>query len=73
MHLDLRGLECPVPTIRTLDVLGGLKERQEIVVVVDDAVCAVDIPFQARHTGYLASTEEKGVCEWTITLTPSWK
>ena len=71
MHLDLRGLECPVPTIRTLDVLRSLKERQEIVVVVDDAVCAADIPFQASHIGYLASTEETGASEWTITLTPS--
>ena len=73
MHLDLRGPECPVPTIRTIDLLNSLKERQELVVVVDDAVCAADIPFQAGRTGYLASKEETGASEWTITLTPSRK
>ena len=70
MHLDLRGLECPEPTIKTINVLRGLTERQEIIVVVDDAVCAADIPFQAGRNGYTARTKETGASEWTITLTP---
>lgn len=71
MQLDLRGQECPVPTIRSVEAMKRLKGGEEtIVVTVDDAVCAADIPFQAQRLGYRASTEETGDSEWTITLAP---
>ncbi len=74
MELDLRGLECPIPTMDAIEALKGLKDKgstEAVVVVLDDAVCAEDIPFQAGRLGYEATTEETGVSEWTIRLTPA--
>ena len=74
MHMDMRGQECPIPTIKTVEAIKSLKGKSEsVVVIVDDAVCAADIPFQAGQSGYLARTEVTGESEWTITLTPSSK
>ena len=71
MYLDLRGQECPVPTIKTVEAIKRLKENREgVVVVVDDATCAADIPFQAGQLGYVATREETGASEWTIRLEP---
>lgn len=71
MHMDLRGQECPIPTIKTMEAIKGLKGKDEtVIVIIDDAVCAADIPFHAGQSGYLASSEETGASEWTITLTP---
>lgn len=71
MFLDLRGEECPVPTIRSVDAIKGLKGSDEIIVVVtDDAICAEEIPFQAGRLGYVAIMEETGPSEWTIRLEP---
>ncbi len=72
MRLDLRGEECPVPTLRTLaalrDARGGARQ---LVVVTDDAVCAADIPYAAGRLGYAARTEVTADSEWTITLHPA--
>lgn len=71
-RLDLRGEECPVPTQRTVaalrDARGG---ERALVVVTDDAVCATDIPYEARRLGYAARTEVTAASEWTITLVPA--
>jgi TusA-related sulfurtransferase len=68
-RLDLRGAECPLPTQRTVVALREAPGRQgALVVVTDDAVCAADIPYQARRLGYVARTEVTGISEWTITL-----
>jgi TusA-related sulfurtransferase len=71
VDLDLRGQECPVPTLKTVETLKRLKGRGETVVVrVDDAVCATDIPYEAGRLGYGAETNVSGTSEWVITLTP---
>ena len=71
LYLDLRGLECPIPTIRTVETLKKRGNNEEIVVIVDDAVCAEDIPFQATRLGYRATREETAASEWTIRLEPN--
>ena len=69
MDLDLRGEECPVPTIKTMESLKQLDSKNEIVtVVVDDATCAEDIPYQAARLGYIAEMLVTGSSEWTIRL-----
>ncbi len=71
MFLDLHGEECPVPTVRSVEAIKGLKGSDEtIVVVTDDAVCAEEIPFQAGQLGYMSTREEAGASEWTIRLEP---
>ena len=73
MHLDLRGEECPAPTIKAVEAMKRLNSKETLVVVLDDPICAEDIPFQARLLGYLADTEETGAPEWTITLKSTLK
>lgn len=74
MHLDLRREECPVPTVKTVEALKSLRQAQEeVTVVLTDAVCAEDIPYQARRLGYQTETELTGDSEWTIHLVPARK
>ena len=71
MELDLRGEECPIPTIKAVEAMKRLRGAPEaLVVIVDDATCAADIPHQAGRSGYRARTRETGPSEWTITLEP---
>lgn len=71
MEIDLRGEECPLPTIKAVEAMKRLRgSGEELVVVVDDATCAADIPFQAGRAGFLATTEVTGDSEWTISLAP---
>ena len=77
MELDTRGEECPQPTQRAVEAMQRLRERErpgeheEIVVITDDAVCAAEIPYQARARGYSAASRSTGASEWTITLRPA--
>lgn len=69
MDLDFRGEECPVSTIKTVERLKRLDSENEIVtVVVDDATCAKEIPYQANRLGYTSETTVTGISEWTIRL-----
>lgn len=74
MLLDLRHEECPVPTMKTLKALGQMSGSADgLTVVLDDAVCAADIPHHARRMGYQAETRLTGPSEWTIELVPGRK
>ena len=71
MELDLRGEECPLPTIKAVEAMKRLRgsgERQ--VVIVDDPTCAADIPHQAGRTGFRAASQVTGDSERTISLEP---
>lgn len=72
-RLDLRGQECPVPTARTVAALRGADAPEALVVVLDDAICAADIPYHARRFGYDARTDVTAGAQWTITLTRAKK
>ena len=74
LEMDLRGEECPVPTIKTVDAikqLGRNEAGETVVVQLDDAVCASDIPYQAGTLGYSSKTIKTGDSEWEIILTPN--
>lgn len=49
--LDLRGLKCPLPVLRTRKALRGLAPGGRIVVLCTDPMAAVDIPNLAREEG----------------------
>lgn len=74
LEMDLRGEACPVPTVKTIDAIkqSGRNEAGETVVVqLDDAVCASDIPYQAGTLGHSSKTTKTGDSEWEIILTPN--
>lgn len=70
MYLDLRGEECPIPTVKAIDGMNQAAPEEELIVLTDDPICAAEIPLQASHRGFSANSERREDSEWLITLTP---
>ena len=51
VRLDLRGLKCPLPALKTRKALGGLAPGGLLSVACDDPLAAIDIPNLLRETG----------------------
>jgi tRNA 2-thiouridine synthesizing protein A len=49
--LDLRGLKCPLPALRTRKALAGMQPGDLLIVACTDPLAAIDIPNLARETG----------------------
>jgi tRNA 2-thiouridine synthesizing protein A len=49
--LDLRGLKCPLPALRTRKALTTLKSGDLLVVECTDPLTAIDIPNLLNQTG----------------------
>ena len=49
--LNLRGLKCPLPALRTRKALSGLPADDILVVECTDPLAAIDIPNLLRQTG----------------------
>jgi tRNA 2-thiouridine synthesizing protein A len=50
-HLDLQGLKCPLPALKTRKALERLQPGDMLQVVVTDPMAAIDIPHLLRQTG----------------------
>lgn len=73
MEIDARGLECPVPTQQAVEAMREARASgnlEVLVVQLDDAMCAADIPHHARALGFDAESERAKGPQWTITLRP---
>jgi tRNA 2-thiouridine synthesizing protein A len=58
--INLRGLKCPLPVLRTRKVLKGLAAGEVIVVECTDPLSAIDIPHLLGETGdTLEASEQK--------------
>ncbi len=49
--LDLRGLKCPLPALRTRKALRGLADGDHLDVACTDPLSVIDIPHLLRQTG----------------------
>jgi tRNA 2-thiouridine synthesizing protein A len=49
--IDLCGLKCPLPALRTRKALMGLQPGAALVVACTDPLAAIDIPNLVRETG----------------------
>jgi tRNA 2-thiouridine synthesizing protein A len=49
--LNLRGLRCPLPALKTRKVLKGLAPGDRLVVECTDPLSTIDIPNLLRETG----------------------
>ena len=56
--LDLRGLKCPLPALRTRKVLGSTAPGGRLAVECTDPLSRIDIPNLLRETGDLLEREE---------------
>ena len=51
IRLDLRGLKCPLPAIRTRKALEKARHGSILLVECTDPLAAIDLPNLARETG----------------------
>jgi tRNA 2-thiouridine synthesizing protein A len=59
-NLNLRGLKCPLPALKTRKALTRLASGDELVVECTDPLAGVDIPNLLRETGdALLATQKK--------------
>jgi tRNA 2-thiouridine synthesizing protein A len=49
--INLRGLKCPLPALRTKKVLKGMAAGDVILVECTDPLAAIDIPNLVNQTG----------------------
>lgn len=63
LRLDLRGLACPLPVLKTRKALERLTKGQRLVVEATDPLAAVDIPLFVEQSGnrLVAAETEDGV------------
>jgi tRNA 2-thiouridine synthesizing protein A len=66
--LNLRGLKCPLPALRTRKALAGLKAGDVISVECTDPLAAIDIPNLLQQTGDTLqdSTRDDGLLRFRI-------
>jgi tRNA 2-thiouridine synthesizing protein A len=50
-NLNLRGLKCPLPALKTRKALARLASGDELVVECTDPLAGIDIPNLLRETG----------------------
>jgi tRNA 2-thiouridine synthesizing protein A len=50
IELDLSGLKCPLPALKTRKALRGLTAGDVLVVTCTDPLAAIDIPNLVRET-----------------------
>ena len=59
-HLDLSGLKCPLPVLRTAKALRGLAPGSLLIVICTDPMAAIDIPNLVREAGDALVRQERG-------------
>jgi tRNA 2-thiouridine synthesizing protein A len=56
--LDLLGLKCPLPVMRTRKALRALMPGQTLKVLTNDPISAIDIPNLIREEGDVLETQQ---------------
>lgn len=51
-EIDLRGLRCPMPALRTKKRLNSLESGDRLRVLADDPLAAIDIAHLCREEGH---------------------
>ncbi|KQP30503.1 hypothetical protein ASF49_13410 [Methylobacterium sp. Leaf104] len=59
-HLDLTGLKCPLPALRTRKALRRISPGQVLVVTCTDPMAVIDIPHLVRDMGDILVGQERG-------------
>lgn len=66
--LNLRGLKCPLPALKTRKALTGLVSGDELAIECTDPMAAIDIPNLLNQTGdtLLSTQQGDGVIQFRI-------
>lgn len=52
LHLDLRGLNCPLPVLKTRRALARLEPGRRVTVEATDPMSEIDLPHMCRQDGH---------------------
>jgi tRNA 2-thiouridine synthesizing protein A len=65
---DLRGLNCPMPVLKTRKRLSGMKSGEELIIETTDTLAVIDIPHFCQENGHqlVASETIPGGHRFTI-------
>jgi tRNA 2-thiouridine synthesizing protein A len=65
---DLRGLNCPMPVLKTRKRLSGMKAGERLIVETTDTLAVIDIPHFCQENGHtlVASEAVTGGHRFTI-------
>jgi tRNA 2-thiouridine synthesizing protein A len=68
LKLDLRGLKCPLPVLKTRKLLARLAPGERVEVACTDPLSVIDLPHMLRETGDTLEgrAEADGVLLFTI-------
>lgn len=68
IHLDLKGLKCPLPALRVRKALATLAPGTELVVSCTDPLSVIDVPHAAHEMGdtFAGREEADGVLIFTL-------
>lgn len=68
VELDVRGLNCPLPILRTKKALSAMTSGQRIRVYATDPGSVIDFPAFARHSDNVLESlsEQDGVFEYVL-------
>ncbi|MEP9353429.1 sulfurtransferase TusA family protein [Xanthobacter sp. KR7-65] len=68
LELDLKGLKCPMPALRTRKALAAAPAGTRLVVTCTDPMAVIDIPHLAHETGAILEdrTVEAGLLTFVI-------
>ena len=66
--LDLKGLKCPLPALRTLKALRAMAPGATLIVECTDPMSAIDVPNCVRENGDTleSRSEDGGVLRFLI-------
>lgn len=58
-ELDLSGLKCPLPVLRTRKALLSLRAGDQLRVTCTDPLAAIDVPNLIRETGDILEEQQQ--------------
>ena len=66
--LDVKGLQCPLPVMKTKKAIDLMRQGEVIKVTANDAGSKTDIPALCRRLGLelISKTEDKGIITFLI-------
>ena len=68
IHLNLSGLKCPLPVLRTRKALRSLAPGALLTVTCTDPMAAIDIPNFVRETGDVLVRQEQTSSSLSFTI-----
>ena len=68
LELDTRGLNCPLPILRTKKALGGIQSGQVLKIVATDPGSVKDFETFAKQTGHQLLSHGEANGEFTFLM-----